>query len=48
MKIDVFTHVQPERYRKAIYRHSDKFLTDKNVQDQASDSDGPFIENEDH
>jgi predicted TIM-barrel fold metal-dependent hydrolase len=34
MKIDVFTHVQPERYRKAIYGHSDKFLTDKNVQDR--------------
>ena len=34
MKIDVFTHVQPERYRKAIYKHSDKFLTDKNVQDR--------------
>jgi hypothetical protein len=34
MKIAVFTHVQPERYKKAIYRHLDKFMTDKNVQDK--------------
>jgi len=33
MKIDVFTHVQPERYGKAIYKQSDKFMTDKNAAD---------------
>lgn len=34
MKIDIFTHVQPERYKKALYRYSDKFVTDKKIQDK--------------
>ena len=34
MKIDVFTHVQLEKYKKAIYKYSDRFVTDKNVQDR--------------
>jgi aminocarboxymuconate-semialdehyde decarboxylase len=34
MKIDIFTHVQLERYKKALYKHSDKFVTEKNVQDR--------------
>ena len=34
MKIDIFTHVQLERYKRALYKHSDKFVTEKNVQDR--------------
>ena len=34
MKIDIFTHVQPERYKKVLFKHSDKFLSDKTVQDR--------------
>ena len=34
MKIDVFTHVQLEKYKKAIYKYSDRFVSDKNVQDK--------------
>ena len=34
MKIDIFTHVQPERYKRALYRYSDKFVTDKKIQDK--------------
>ncbi len=34
MKIDIFSHVQPERYKKALYKHSDKFVTVKKVQDK--------------
>jgi aminocarboxymuconate-semialdehyde decarboxylase len=33
MKIDVFTHVQPEKYKAALYRFSNKFEADKKVQD---------------
>jgi uncharacterized protein len=33
MKIDVFTHVQLPRYKKEFYKYSDKFLTEKAVQD---------------
>jgi len=25
MKIDIFTHVMPERYKKALYKYADKF-----------------------
>lgn len=34
MKIDVFTHVQLAKYKEAIYKHSDRFVTDKKVQDR--------------
>ncbi|MBW1801214.1 MAG: hypothetical protein JRJ85_10860, partial [Deltaproteobacteria bacterium] len=34
MKIDVFTHVQLENYKETIYKDSDRFITDKNVQDK--------------
>ncbi len=34
MKIDIYTHVMPERYKKLLYRYSDKFLTEKAVQDR--------------
>jgi predicted TIM-barrel fold metal-dependent hydrolase len=34
MKIDIYTHVMPERYKKALYKHSDKFATEKAVQDR--------------
>jgi uncharacterized protein len=32
MKIDIFTHVMPERYKKVVYKYADKFVTEKNVQ----------------
>ena len=34
MKIDIFTHVMLPRYKKAIYKYSDKFETEKKVQDR--------------
>ena len=34
MQIDVFSHVQLEKYKKAIYKYSDRFVTDKNIQDK--------------
>lgn len=34
MKIDVFTHVQPEKYKEILYKYSDRFLADKRVQDR--------------
>lgn len=34
MKIDIFTHVMPERYKKALYRYADRFPTEKKVQDK--------------
>jgi len=34
MKIDIFTHVMPERYKKALYKYADKFATEKKVQDR--------------
>ena len=34
MKIDVFCHVMPERYKKQLYRYADKFPTEKAVQDK--------------
>ena len=34
MKIDIFTHVMPERYKKALYKYADKFATEKKVQDK--------------
>lgn len=36
MKIDISTHVMPERYKKALYKHSDKFATEKKVQNKRS------------
>lgn len=34
MKIDIYTHVMPERYKKALYKYADKFATEKAVQDK--------------
>ena len=34
MKIDIFTHVMPEKYKERLYRYSNKFETEKNVQDK--------------
>jgi aminocarboxymuconate-semialdehyde decarboxylase len=34
MKIDVFTHVLPERYKKAVYKYSDRFAVEAKVQDK--------------
>ncbi len=34
MKIDIFTHVMLPRYRKALYKHADKFDTERKVQDR--------------
>ncbi len=34
MKIDIFTHVMPERYKEALYKHAYKFPTEKAVQDR--------------
>src|SRR5512142_3291194 len=34
MKIDIYTHVMPERYKAALYKYSHKFLTEKAVQDR--------------
>lgn len=34
MKIDIFTHVMPKRYKEALYKHSDKFSTERKVQDR--------------
>ena len=34
MKIDVFTHVQLERYKEAVYQYSDRCAVDKSVQDK--------------
>ncbi|HUT70928.1 MAG TPA: amidohydrolase family protein [Desulfatiglandales bacterium] len=30
MKIDIYTHVLPTKYKKALYKYSDKFETEKN------------------
>ena len=32
MKIDIFTHIMPERYKKAVYKYQDLFVTERNVQ----------------
>jgi aminocarboxymuconate-semialdehyde decarboxylase len=34
MKIDIFTHVMPKRYKEALYRYADRFPTEKAVQDR--------------
>jgi aminocarboxymuconate-semialdehyde decarboxylase len=34
MKIDIFTHVMPERYKKVLYKYADRFATEKKVQDK--------------
>lgn len=34
MKIDIYTHVMPERYKKALYKYADRFPTEKKVQDK--------------
>ena len=34
MKIDIFTHVMPEKYKQRIYRYADRFATEKAVQDK--------------
>jgi len=30
MKIDIYTHVMPSKYKNTLYKYSDKFLTEKN------------------
>ncbi|UCE35316.1 MAG: amidohydrolase family protein, partial [Deltaproteobacteria bacterium] len=30
MKIDIYTHVLPKKYKKALYKYSDRFETEKN------------------
>ena len=32
MKIDIYSHVQPKGYKKALFKHSDKFVPVKDVQ----------------
>jgi predicted TIM-barrel fold metal-dependent hydrolase len=34
MKIDIYTHVLPSRYKEALYKYADRFVTEKNVQDR--------------
>jgi hypothetical protein len=34
MKIDIYTHVMPSKYKKALYKYADKFATEKAVQDR--------------
>lgn len=34
MKIDIFTHVLPPKYREALYKYVDKFVTEKNVMEK--------------
>jgi uncharacterized protein len=34
MKIDIYTHVMLDRYKKALYKYADKFATEKAVQDK--------------
>ena len=34
MKIDIFTHVMPKRYKEALYKYADKFATERAVQDR--------------
>ncbi len=34
MKIDIFTHVMPKKYKQALYKYADKFATEKAVQDR--------------
>ena len=34
MKIDIFTHVMPKKYKQALYKYANKFMTEKAVQDR--------------
>ena len=34
MKIDVFTHVQPRKFKEILYKYSDRFMADKSVQEK--------------
>ena len=34
MKIDIYAHVMPARYKEALYKYADKFVTEKSVQDR--------------
>ncbi|MCX8022763.1 MAG: amidohydrolase [Syntrophorhabdaceae bacterium] len=34
MKIDIFAHIMPKRYKEALYRYSDRFPAEKAVQDK--------------
>lgn len=34
MKIDIYTHIMPKRYRDALYKYSDQFIAEKNIQDK--------------
>ena len=34
MKIDIFCHVMPDRYKERFYRYADQFPTEKAVQDK--------------
>ncbi len=34
MKIDIYSHILPKRYRDAIYKYSDKFITEVKIQEK--------------
>jgi predicted TIM-barrel fold metal-dependent hydrolase len=34
MKIDIYTHVMPSKYKNALYKYSDKFVTEKNFMER--------------
>jgi aminocarboxymuconate-semialdehyde decarboxylase len=34
MKIDIYTHVMPSKYKNALYKYSDKFITEKNFMER--------------
>ena len=34
MKIDIYTHVMPSKYNKALYKYSDQFATEKNFMER--------------
>jgi predicted TIM-barrel fold metal-dependent hydrolase len=34
MKIDIFSHVMPKKYMRGLYKYSDKFLTERKVQER--------------
>jgi predicted TIM-barrel fold metal-dependent hydrolase len=34
MKIDIYTHIMPSKYKNALYKYSDKFVTEKNIMEK--------------
>jgi aminocarboxymuconate-semialdehyde decarboxylase len=34
MKIDIYTHAMPSKYKNALYKYSDKFITEKNFMER--------------